>query len=68
MREPTDHDMRAAANRLYGRDGELEIDPDAAVSRGTDPGAYVAAWVWVYFDAVTPEDRKRGAEAARVKP
>ena len=29
------------------RDGELEIDGDAVVSMGEDPGAYVAAWVWV---------------------
>lgn len=29
------------------REGELEVDPDAIVSEGDDPGAYVQAWVWV---------------------
>lgn len=29
------------------RDGEIEIDSGAVVSRGDDPGAYIAAWVWV---------------------
>jgi hypothetical protein len=38
---------RDAANRRYGRDGELEIDDGAIVSVGDDPGAYVQAWVWV---------------------
>lgn len=27
--------------------GELEIDDNALVSMGEDPGAYVAAWIWV---------------------
>jgi hypothetical protein len=29
------------------REGDLEIDPDAIVSKGSDHGAYVMAWVWV---------------------
>lgn len=29
------------------RDGELEIDDDAEVSLGDDPGAYVMVWKWV---------------------
>lgn len=29
------------------KDGELEIDDDAEVSMGEDPGAYVMAWTWV---------------------
>ena len=37
-----------AARRIYQRDGEVEIDDDAVVSYGSDPGAYVQAWVWVY--------------------
>jgi hypothetical protein len=41
-----DASYRAAACRLY--DGEkIDVDEDAVVSRGDDPGAYVAAWVWV---------------------
>jgi hypothetical protein len=37
---------RAAAMR-HCRDGELEIDPGAVVSKGDDPGAYVMAWLWI---------------------
>ena len=37
---------RAAARRHH-RDGELEIDPGAVVSKGDDPGAYVMAWLWI---------------------
>lgn len=49
----TEHDdaldapYRDAAKRLFHKGGELEIDPDAKVSRGEDPGAYVQAWLWV---------------------
>ena len=39
-------DYRAAAARHH-RDGELEIDPGAVVSKGDDPGAYVMAWLWI---------------------
>ena len=42
-----DEAYREAARRLHGRDGECEIDSGAVVSIGDDPGAYVAAWVWV---------------------
>lgn len=38
----------AKAKEQYVRDGECEIDDDAVVSPGDDPGAYVMAWVWVY--------------------
>jgi hypothetical protein len=41
-----------AAIMLHHKDGEVEIDDDAKVSRGEDPGAYVQAWVWVYDDDV----------------
>ena len=46
----------AAARRLFHRDGEIEIDDNARVSRGSDPGAYVQAWVWVANDQVTRKD------------
>jgi hypothetical protein len=38
---------RDAAKKLHHREGELEIDDDAIVSKGEDPGAYVQAWIWV---------------------
>lgn len=43
---------REAANKIYGSEGEVEIDDDADVSEGLDGGAYVEAWVWVPYDAV----------------
>lgn len=43
----SDQSYRDAAEILHGRDGVCEIDADAAVSKGDDDGAYVAAWVWV---------------------
>jgi hypothetical protein len=53
---PTEEDYRAAARRLYNKDGECEVDTDAPVSM-QDPaeaeGAYVQAWVWVPADAIT---------------
>lgn len=52
----------AAAAELHGRDGECEVDANARVSMGDDPGAYVQAWVWVYDRDMTkhlpPELRK----------
>ena len=41
--------FRARANEMYCRDGEIEVDSNARVSRGDDEGAYVEAWVWVPF-------------------
>ena len=57
--------MVRAAKRLHHSDGEVEIDdhntplPAARVSRGSDPGAYVLAWVWVADDEVTAKDRRK---------
>ena len=45
-----------AADERYGRDGELEIDDGAVVSRGDDAGAYVLGWRWV-------TDREAGLKA-----
>lgn len=39
---------RKEADQQYGREGEIEIDSDACISKGADDGAYVQAWVWVY--------------------
>jgi len=49
---------REAAKKRYQRDGEIEIDDNAEVSFGDDPGAYVQAWVWV-----PDEDANRSAAA-----
>ena len=48
--------FQRAADEHYGRDGELEIDDGAVVSRGDDAGAYVLAWRWV-------TDREAGLKA-----
>ena len=37
---------RKAAEK-FQKEGEIEIDRDAIVSKGADPGAYVMAWMWV---------------------
>lgn len=55
---PSDEEMRQTAMRLYEREGEIEIDPEAIISRGDDPGAYVQAWVWIYYNDVKPEDKE----------
>ncbi len=39
-----------AAALASSRDGELEIDPSAIVSKGDDEGAYVMAWLWITDD------------------
>lgn len=35
------------AREEWTREGQIEVDEGAFVSRGDDPGAYVMAWVWV---------------------
>ena len=55
---PSDDEIRAAARRIHEREGEIEIDPGAPISHGDDPGAYVQAWVWVYFDDVKEPEEK----------
>lgn len=50
---PSDEVLRALARHDYGSD-DIEIDGNAVVSRGEDPGAFVAAWVWVEF----PKDNR----------
>ena len=41
-----------AAKRLYHDEGSVEIDDGAEVSKGSDEGAYVQAWVWVPADEI----------------
>lgn len=43
--------LRYAQEHLQ-REGELEVDDDAAVSLGADEGAYVMCWVWVSDDTL----------------
>jgi hypothetical protein len=45
----TDRWFRERAQELYGRDGRVEFDSDAIISRGDEKGAYVEAWVWVPY-------------------
>jgi len=37
---------REAARKRYGSD-DIAVDGNAGVSYGSDPGAFVAAWLWV---------------------
>ena len=46
-RTMNDEDYVLAANAQYGDEGTIEIDDGAKVSRGSDHGAYVQAWVWI---------------------
>lgn len=45
LRDPPDPESIAFAGAVRQSD-ELEVDPDAVVSRGED-GAFVMSWVWV---------------------
>lgn len=50
-KRPTDKQYRETASRIYERDGEVEIDDNAPLSKAKgnpDKGCYVQAWVWVY--------------------
>lgn len=40
-------DLLEAARKLKEREGELEIDDNAEISRGSDGGAYVQTWAWI---------------------
>jgi hypothetical protein len=45
----TDEEVRKLAFAKYDGDN-IDIPVNAKVSRGSDPGAFVSAWVWVDFD------------------
>jgi hypothetical protein len=49
----TDEKYRDA---VPAKDGELECDGDAIVSKGGDGGAYVQCWVWVADEDAGIED------------
>ena len=54
---------RHAAIRRYEEEnqGHVEIDRLAPVSHGSDAGAYVQAWVWVYDDEAACYDHDTDA-------
>lgn len=37
----------AALREQYPNEGDVNIDDHPAVAIGSDPGAYVQAWIWV---------------------
>ena len=65
MKHPTDEQVVEYARRALAKEGEIEIDAGAEVSRSAaneDRGAYIAAWLWVpdedchaFFDAADDE-------------
>lgn len=64
MRQTVRDRVRDRARALYARDGEIEIDDDAVISRGSDGGAYVQAWVWVDDVCLPPRCRVHGEHKA----
>ncbi len=56
---------RSAASAKYHRDGQIEIDDNAKISRSPGGGgAYVQAWAWVYDPADQVGRRDDGATIA----
>jgi hypothetical protein len=45
------------------RDGEMEVDQHTFVSKGSDSGAYVMAWIWVGDDDVAAAAEEEDAPA-----
>jgi hypothetical protein len=45
--ELAQHSPYVAAAQRMAKDGEIEVDNPAVVSKGDDDGAYVMAWMWV---------------------
>lgn len=68
--ETNEQSPYVAAARDQAREGELEIDDRAMVSKGDDDGAYVSAWLWVSNEAAGvvpyPEALEAMLDAARV--
>ena len=60
----SDEQFREKAKELHEKEGTLEIDAEAVVSRSSDGGAYVASWVWVQNSDVTGDDDDDADEAA----
>ena len=47
---------RERAKELYSKDGEIEVDSNARISRGDVHGSYVEAWLWVPDDGEPPDE------------
>lgn len=65
MKPDEDHEayLAAAKEAVRNKEGELEVDDDAVISAGGDPGAYVMAWLWVpNEDAGIPVDDEEEGE------
>ena len=59
MKTPTKARMIEQARNDYEREGEIEIDDNAKISRAKgnpECGAYVQAWVWVSDEETESED------------
>lgn len=56
--ELADREFVELAKQRWHRDGEIEIDDGAVVSRGDEDGAYVAAWVWVSAKKKEPNENR----------
>jgi hypothetical protein len=52
----SDEWYRQEARLNFEEGGVIEIDPEAAPSRGDDKGAYVMAWVWVECEKAAEVD------------
>ena len=58
------HDPYVAAAQGMAREGKIEVDEPAVVSKGDDDGAYVMSWMWVSNSAAglgskyEPEDEE----------
>lgn len=49
----TDDQYRKAAKDLYDDDADVNVDPNAAISRSDESGgAWIQAWVWVSSEEV----------------
>lgn len=55
---PGDDEVIAMVRDEYMEDGLIDIDDDAVISRGDEPGAYVMAWVWVDFRSNVDDEQE----------
>lgn len=45
-------------------EGDVEVDDPTVISPGSDPGAYVMAWTWVYGDDKDADDEDEAVSAS----
>ncbi len=55
------------AARASSDEGHIEVDDNATVSHGSDPGAYVQAWLWVSKEEMLDVRRARLAQKRKEK-